>query len=91
MLPAQFFALADSAGQVRGEVALVYAVLEDALRCFQRGVTADRQRAQRLTRAAEEGFFADDYRATGDMFKPSASLDRLLPLPIASKSDIQQA
>jgi hypothetical protein len=61
VLPEQFFNPADSAYKVRGEVALLYAVLEDAVTCFQKGVTTDRQRAQRLAREAEEWFFADDY------------------------------
>ena len=38
------------------------AVLEDALKCFQRQFVTRERRAQRLAREAEEWFFADDSR-----------------------------
>src|SRR5919106_237106 len=45
-----------------GEVALMRAVLEDAITCFQRQFVTKGQRAQRLAREAEEWFFTNDLR-----------------------------
>ena len=39
----------------------MYAVLDDAVRCFQRQAVTDGRRAQRLAREAEEWFFTDNY------------------------------
>jgi hypothetical protein len=43
-----------------GEVALMGAVLQDAINCFQRSAVSDKRRAQRLAREAEEWFFAKE-------------------------------
>jgi hypothetical protein len=61
MLPAQFFNPPGGAYKVRGEVALLYAVLEDAVMCFQQGATTNERRARRLAREAKEWFLANDY------------------------------
>jgi hypothetical protein len=45
---------------LRGEFALMYAVLEDAFRCFQEQFVSGRQHTQRLAREAEEWFFSED-------------------------------
>jgi hypothetical protein len=44
----------------RGELALMYAVLEDALRCFQVQFLSNSPQARRQAREAEEWFFNDD-------------------------------
>jgi hypothetical protein len=61
VLPAQFFNPPDGAYKVRGEFALLCAVLEDAVACFQKGAATDGRRAQRLAREAEAWFFSDDH------------------------------
>ena len=61
VLPEQFYNLPDNTDKVRSEVALMYAVLDDAVRCFQRQAVTDGRRAQRLAREAEEWFFTDNY------------------------------
>jgi hypothetical protein len=43
-----------------GEVALMRAVLEDAIDCFQKQVRKSGRRAQRLAREAEDWLFKDD-------------------------------
>jgi hypothetical protein len=60
VLPAQFFAPAGGTDPTRGVVALMRAVLEDALHCLQRHSRQSGRRAQHLTREAEEWFFTDD-------------------------------
>jgi hypothetical protein len=59
VLPAQFFAPAGGADTERGVVALMRAVLGDALHCLQRYSRQSGRRAQRLTREAEAWFFTD--------------------------------
>jgi len=61
VLPEQFYNLPDNTYKVRSGVALMYAVLDDAVRCFQRQAVTDGRRAQRLAREAEEWFFTDNY------------------------------
>ena len=61
VLPEQFSSLPHNTYKTRGEVALMYAVLDDAVRCFQRQTVANGRRAQRLAREAEDWFFTDDY------------------------------
>lgn len=63
ILPAQFSCSPESPYHEMGEVALLGAVLQDAIICFQRSAVSDRRRDQRLAREAEEWFFAkeDDY------------------------------
>jgi hypothetical protein len=60
VLPEQFHGSPISANAVRGEVALMRAVLEDAIECFQKQARKSGRRAQRLTREAEEWLFKDD-------------------------------
>ena len=43
-----------------GDFALMCAVLEDALKCFQHQLLPDSKREQRLAQEAEEWLFADD-------------------------------
>jgi len=58
VLPEQFHGSPVSRNATRGEVALMRAILEDAIDCFQKvGRTYD----QRLTRDAERWLFADDH------------------------------
>lgn len=58
--PDLFFSPPTSAGALRGEVALMYAVLEDAVRCFQEQFISGGQHAKRLGREAEAWFFSED-------------------------------
>jgi hypothetical protein len=60
VLPAQFFSSSHGADPTRGEVALLRAILEDAIRCFQKQFTSRRPRTLRLAKEAEEWLFADD-------------------------------
>jgi hypothetical protein len=60
VLPEQFYAPADSTDKTRGAVALMRAVLEEAVHCLQQQSLKSGRRAQRLTREAEEWFFTDD-------------------------------
>lgn len=60
ILPEQFYS-SPAHTDARGEVALMRAVLEDAIACFQKQFVRSGRRAQRLAREAEEWFFADDY------------------------------
>ena len=58
VLPEQFFNL--SLSQEKGEAALMYAVLEDAVNCFMKQFTESGRPARRLAQEAEEWFFSDD-------------------------------
>lgn len=62
VLPEQFFSPAEKPQKVRGEVALMAAVLEDAIACFQNGALAPGRRARRLGKEAEDWLFSDDLR-----------------------------
>jgi hypothetical protein len=61
VFPEQFY---DASGsgyrETSGEVALMRAILADALSCFQRQFLSPGRRTQRLAREAEEWFHADD-------------------------------
>ena len=59
-VPQLFFGSPTSACSLRGEFALMYAVLEDAFRCFQEQFVSGRQHTQRLAQEAEEWFFSED-------------------------------
>ena len=59
--PDIFFGPPVSACSLRGEFALMYAVLEDALRCFRDQFVSEGRHAQRLGREAEEWFFSEDH------------------------------
>jgi hypothetical protein len=58
MLPKQFFSPPRSSP--RGAIALMRAVLEDALNCFARQFVTDDSRTQDLAREAKEWFLSDD-------------------------------
>jgi hypothetical protein len=58
--PDLFFNSPAGVYSLRGEVALMYAVLEDAVRCFQEQFTAGGPHAKRLGREAEAWFFSED-------------------------------
>jgi hypothetical protein len=60
MLPVQFFGSRPSLCTVCPEAALMRAVLEDALTCFQRQFETERRCVQRIAREAEEWFLSDD-------------------------------
>jgi hypothetical protein len=62
VLPEQFTSPAASPQKMRGEVALMVAVLEDAIACFQKGARATGKRARRLAREAEEWLWSNDPR-----------------------------
>jgi len=60
VLPVQFFGTSDRSYTECGEVALMRAVLEDALNCMAKQFSHRGRRPQRLAREAEAWFFADD-------------------------------
>ena len=60
VLPEQFFATPASGYQSRGAYALLRAVLEDALLCFDKQFVRHGERALRLAREAEEWMRSDD-------------------------------
>lgn len=60
VLPEQFYGVPVNVHAARGEVALMRAVLEDAIECFQKQDLKNGRRAQRLAREAEEWLFKDD-------------------------------
>jgi hypothetical protein len=60
VLPSQFFS--PPRDHYKGEVALMYAVLEDAIKCFAKQFVEKGLRTQRLAAEAEEWFFANDER-----------------------------
>ena len=61
ILPAQFYNSPAGLDSTRGEIALMRAVLEDAVGCFQKQAVTSGRRVQRLAREAEEWFFSDDH------------------------------
>ena len=61
ILPVQFFSSSGGIDTTRGEVALMRAVLEDAIGCFQKQMVSNGRRTQRLAKEAEEWFFADEH------------------------------
>ncbi|MGE0684946.1 MAG: hypothetical protein AB7P69_29045 [Candidatus Binatia bacterium] len=60
VLPEQFFTSSKSAVNARGTVALMRAVLEEAIHCLQQQSLKSGRRARRLTRETEAWFFTDD-------------------------------
>lgn len=60
ILPEQYQSPRDRTLQQRGEIQLLYAVLQDAIECFQKGVDAQGRRPLRLAQEAEEWLFAND-------------------------------
>lgn len=61
ILPAQFYSASVGLDTTRGEIALMRAVLEDALGCFQKQTVSSGRRVQRLAREAAAWLFANDY------------------------------
>ena len=61
-LPEQFYGSRRQNYQVRGEMALIQFVLEDAINCFQKQFSAPRFRDYRIARKAEQWFFTEDYQ-----------------------------
>lgn len=59
VLPEQYHPTT-SINAMRGEIALMRAVLEDAISCFQGQFTTNREGAQRLGREAEEWIFTNN-------------------------------
>ena len=62
VLPEQFYARPTGYEAQRGEAALMRAVLEDAIHCFQKQFVRKGRRVLRLAREAEEWLAADDPR-----------------------------
>src|SRR4029450_12373845 len=60
ILPAQFFGPRMRLCTVCPEAALMHAVLEDALACFQKQFAAEGRRVQREAREAEAWFLSED-------------------------------
>lgn len=60
VLPAQFHGSPVNVNASSGEIALMRAVLEDAIECFQKQALKSDRRTQRLAREAEEWFRKDD-------------------------------
>ena len=60
VLPEQFYSSPRTGESQRGEVALMQAVLEDAIVCFQKQFVREGRRVLRLAQEAEEWFAADD-------------------------------
>jgi hypothetical protein len=58
--PELFFDPPASMCSLRGEAALMYAVLEDAVRCFREQFISEGPHAKRLGREAEEWLFSED-------------------------------
>lgn len=61
ILPAQFYSSSAGLDTTRGEIALMRAVLEDTLGCFQKQTVSSGRRVKRLAREAEAWLFANDY------------------------------
>jgi hypothetical protein len=59
VLPEQFYSSSTGKDSERGEVALMRAVLEDAINCFQRGAGPS---PDRMAKDAERWLFSDDAR-----------------------------
>jgi hypothetical protein len=62
VLPEQFYCLIGRTSAVRGEVALMRAVLAGAIVCLQQQTDESSYRARRLAAEAEQWFMADDTR-----------------------------
>lgn len=60
VLPEQFYQLTKGSPATTGPGALMAAILEDALLCFQKAIGASGKRSERLAREAEEWIFSED-------------------------------
>jgi len=61
ILPEQFFPPVHCKNQQRGETALLYAILEDAVRCLEEGQKNGSRNQGRMAQEAEAWLFIDDY------------------------------
>jgi hypothetical protein len=62
VLPDQFFAQPRGSARTSGQVALMHAVLTDAIECYQKQFLARGRRIERIAKEAEEWLFDDDER-----------------------------
>jgi hypothetical protein len=62
VLPEQFRGLTGMTSAVGGEIALMRAVLGEAIECFQKHADGSSRRTRRLVGEAEQWFLADDIR-----------------------------
>jgi hypothetical protein len=60
VLPEQFYPSASRIKATRGVAALMHAILDDALDCWQKHFLISEQRTQRLAWEAEKWFFSDN-------------------------------
>jgi len=60
VLPEQFYSAASEGRHESGAVALVRAILDDAIACYQKHGSARGRRHQRLAKEAEAWLFSDD-------------------------------
>ncbi len=60
VLPEQFYQMTKGSLATTGPRALMVAILEDALLCFQKAVGASGKRSERLAREAEEWIFSEE-------------------------------
>jgi hypothetical protein len=60
VLPSQFFSSQTSLSMGRPVAALLQAVLEDALTCFQKQFASERRHVQRIAQEAEAWFLSED-------------------------------
>ena len=62
VLPEQFYGPPRGASRAQSEVALMRAVLDDAITCYQKQFVTNTQRERRLAKEAEAWFFDNDER-----------------------------
>lgn len=60
VLPEQFYAPVTAPASMQGVLALMQAVLDDALSCWQKQFVTDRRREQRFAHEAEQWFFSNN-------------------------------
>jgi hypothetical protein len=62
VLPEQFYGSPRGTFIIQGQTALMRAVLDDAIGCYQKQFVSAGRRVQRLAKEAEEWFFSDEER-----------------------------
>lgn len=62
VLPEQFYGPSRGAAHAQSQVALMRAVLDDAITCYQKQLVPSARRERRLAQEAEEWLFGDDDR-----------------------------
>ena len=62
VLPEQFYGPLHGASRTQSEIALMRAVLDDAITCYQKQFVTNTQRERRLAKEAEAWFFDNDER-----------------------------